>query len=879
MEKNTLRISTRLLAVLLFCLTVPAFATGPLLVCNPGQSFLWPGGGTNIPYNPDQGPLGPLTNAQAIDLIADAFQQWGDIPTATTTYLQGASLPEDVDITNFEPYLFPVAPDGLSAFVFDDTGEIFDLLFGPGSGILGFATPEWVNPTTCAVTEGVMFLNGAAFGDPLEAFDTIVHEQGHYQGLAHTVVNGQIVLGDFSGPTPNDTFPIPPLGNLIETMYPFYFGVAAGSSTPDKDDIAGLSALYPTAGFATTTATITGTIFAPNGTTPLTGVNVIARNVANPFADAVSAISSDYAVDFTPGQPFVGVYTLRGLTPGAQYAVFVDEVLAGGFSTPPLFPLPGPEELYNGAGESNNGGTDNPAVFTAVSAAAGATASGINIKFNAPAPNVPLPIGDDSSLELFLPFTFELCGQRFDSLFVNGNGNVTFGGGDGDFSESIDEHLSGLPRIAGLWDDLNPGAGGTVIFQQTSSTFTVKFTNVPEFPATGANTFLIRLNRLLNLIELDYDGMSALDGLAGVSCGGAASSGFERATDLSIQFLPLDLLFQGASFELFGTGNTLDMANDEVRFLSLARFKDKLENNNSIAQAKHISLPFHTVDLSKFTAIAPEGNDIDYFKLSVKAGDVLAVETVRGEIDTIIGLFDANTGDLLIADDDGGDGLLSRLLLQFNADTNLALAVTTFPDIGFTGAGEGTGRYVLNVSKYKGTVLAAGDDTSTPVNLGFNFPYQGSNWNSVFVNSNGNLTFGAGDADFSESVPEFLAGAPRIAPRWDDLDAGDGVIVATPDGTKSMTFHFVSVPEFFTTSPNYFSVKLDKFGNVDIGYDSASRTDGLAGITQGNGAADPGETNFSLNRIHSANGTKYELFGTDVFLYDLFYMDLKFFKP
>ena len=115
------------------------------------------------------------------------------------------------------------------------------------------------------------------------------------------MVNGQILLGDTSGPTPNDTFPIPPLAGMIETMYPFYFGPLAGTSTPDKDDVASLSALYPAPGFADHHGTRSpARIFAPNGTTPLTGVNVIASNVANPFDDAVSAISSDFAIDYTP---------------------------------------------------------------------------------------------------------------------------------------------------------------------------------------------------------------------------------------------------------------------------------------------------------------------------------------------------------------------------------------------------------------------------------------------------------------------------------------------------------------------------------------------------------------------------------------------------
>jgi hypothetical protein len=856
---RSIRLASVTLALL--ALAAPAFAAGPLAICTTGQPYRWGGGGANIPFNPDLGTLGPLTNAQAVTLVADSFDQWGDIPTAATTYLQGAFLPADVTTANFGPYFSPVAPDGLSAIVFDANGTIFNLLFGPGSGVLGFAGPEWGIPATCTITEGVAFLNGGAFGVPQEAFDVIVHEFGHYQNLAHTVVNGQIFLGDSTGPTPNNTFPIPPLAGTVETMYPFYFGVTSGTSSLHADDVASLSALYPEPSFATTTGSISGYVFAPNGTTPLTGVNVIARNVANPFTDAVSAISSDYTDVFTPGSsPFVGLYTIRGLTPGAQYVVFVDEILAGGFSTPPLPTLPGPEEFYNGANESNDPSTDDPAVSTPVTVAANSTASGVDVIFNTPGEGDPLPVGDDGSVQVFLPFTFEICGLGFESVFVNANGNLTFGAPSSDFSESIAEFLAGPPRIAGAWDDLNPGAAGVVFFETTSNTLTVTWQNVPEFVNTGSNTFSITLKQSADHIDIDYGSLTLSDALAGVSCGGAIASGFETATDLSALTGRTNLHNQPAVFQLFTAASPLDLDDTTLEFTGTTTYDDQWAGpNDSFSHARSISLPFDSKSVNDFTEIEPAGADVDYFRFDATGGQTLIAEILTGQLDTVVGLFDAS-GTLVAFDDDSGPGLLSRLVFGIPADGEYTLAVSTFPDTDFTGDGVGGGRYVLNLFTVVGTPLILGDDATLSVPIGFTFPYQGGSFTSVFVNSNGNLTFGAGSTDLSESVTDLLNGPRRIAAVWDDLNPAAGGLVLVNSSASSFTVTFLGVPEFATTNSNTFSITLTPAGSVTIAYGDVAALDGLAGVSQGGGAANPGETNLSAGSTFPVTGTTYELF-------------------
>lgn len=849
------------LALALAAFSLPAFAGGPLAVCDDGVPYLWPAGGSNIVFNPDQGPLGPLTNAQAVTLVGQAFGVWEAVPSSTVAYSAGAQLPVDVDISNFGPYLNPVAPDGLSAVVFDDTGDIFNLLFGPGSGVLGFAGPEWINTLTCEILEGVSFLNGASFGASTAAFDVSVHEFGHWTNLAHTVVNGQAGFGDNSGPTPFDTFgPFPDFfaNDVVETMYPFYYGPGSNTGTLEADDIAMVSTLYPEASFFASTGSISGTILAPNGTTRLTGVNVIARNVANPFEDAVSAISSDFQVDYSQANPGAGTYAINGLTPGASYAVFVDEILAGGFSTPPLGTLPGPEEFWNGAGESNDGGTDDPSVFTAIAAAAGSTASGTNIIFNAPPPGV-IVLTDDDTEEIFLPFTYTICGQSFDSVFVNSNGSISFGAGSTDFSESAAELLSGPPRIAGLWDDLNPSAGGTISYAASSNRFSVTFDAVPEFPATGANTFTIELKRSANHIDIDWGTLTATDGLAGVSCGGAITSGFEPEIDLSAVAGNINMNNTTAAYEIFQAADN-DLSGDFQRFVNSDKtFTDAFEPNDTLATAAAISLPFDTIPVSRYTTLSPTGGDVDYFSFSADASTTLVAEILTGAPDTIMGLFDSS-GTLVAFDDDGGTGLLSRIVYAVPVSDTYTLAVSSFNDGDFSGDGSSGGRYVLDVFSIDGIILTLGDDTSTEVPLGFVFPFQGGSYTSVFVNSNGNLTFGAGSTDFSESVSDLLNGPPRIAALWDDLSPNNaGLVLFSGDATEA-SVSFIGVPEFISTGSNTFTVTLRPDGSFSVAFDGVTLSDAIVGVTEGGGAADPGGTDLSAAGALSATGTTYQQF-------------------
>lgn len=692
-----------LLVVLLAFASVQA--GGPLVLCAPNQPLIWPAGGASIPFNPDLGGLGSMSNAVAVAQTEAAFALWQAVPTATATYVDAGPLPIDVDITNFGPIFDPTVPSGLNPIVYDQDGSIFDLLFGAGAGVLGFSGPQFILPVSCEIVQAVTFLNGGLIGptlvSPSDFLAVQVHEFGHFSGLDHSVVNGQIVLGDSTGPTPDSsTFPPVPLFHKIETMYPFIF-LDGGQESPDRDDVASLSRLYPAPGYFSSSGTISGRILAPNGETPLSGVNVIARNLADPFDDALSAISGGF------GNP--GEYTLTGLTPSAEYALYIDSIFAGGFSTPPLVPFPGPEEFYNGADESNNfSSVDDPLDFTPLNPLAGVPEDGVDVIFNGPGLGEPLNLGDDGSIEIFLPFDLQLCGSKYSAVFVNANGNLTFGASSPLFLESAVNFLAGPPRIAGVWDDLNPSAAGNVFYDTDRKKYlTVFFQDVPEYPSTGANTFSITLEE--STISIDYESLSVQDGLAGVSCGGALTTGLEIESDLSSigtdekgKAKKIKLDTQATVFENFQSGDN-DLSSLSLEFDADKGFEDKLESGRDPEKAKKIYLPFDSTE--EFTAIDPSGDDVDFFQLEkLDAGTVIEAEVLYGQLDTVMGFFRLEgegknaTLSFLAFDDDGGSGLLSRIVFAVPEDGDYILGISTYPDLAFLGTGGSGGRYVLSVT-------------------------------------------------------------------------------------------------------------------------------------------------------------------------------------
>ena len=154
-------------------------------------------------------------------------------------------------------------------------------------------------------------------------------------------------------------------------------------------------------------------------------------------------------------------------------------------------------------------------------------------------------------------------------------------------------------------------------------------------------------------------------------------------------------------------------------------------------------------------------------------------------------------------------------------------------------------RYEIGAASYDAEAAFGGrqlagldDDDARLIELPFAFPFFGASYHSVYVNSDGNLTFNEPDVSTSaRSLGRVTSGPPRIAPLFRDLDPSRpaaGVHVLVEPGRVVVSW--VSVPEFseFGGAPRQtFQVRLYPDGRIQFAYSGVSSRTAIVGIAPG----------------------------------------------
>ena len=152
-----------------------------------------------------------------------------------------------------------------------------------------------------------------------------------------------------------------------------------------------------------------------------------------------------------------------------------------------------------------------------------------------------LGLGDDASVPQPLAFTFPYFGSNRSNLFIGSNGYLTFDGSSTlahfnngsvtslgtDLSAVLDCFAGGgcFGRIAVLWQNWNPSAGGGVFANSMADRLIVTWNNVPLFGTATFATFQVVLFNT-GVIQMNYQNVTITPGggyLVGISPGSSGS--------------------------------------------------------------------------------------------------------------------------------------------------------------------------------------------------------------------------------------------------------------------------------------------------------------------------------------------------------------------
>ena len=144
---------------------------------------------------------------------------------------------------------------------------------------------------------------------------------------------------------------------------------------------------------------------------------------------------------------------------------------------------------------------------------------------------------------------------------------------------------------------------------------------------------------------------------------------------------------------------------------------------------------------------------------------------------------------------------------------------------------------------------------------GASFPFYGVSYDTIFIGTNGYITFTRGDTTARISPTGFAGTLPRIAPLWADLEvvsAGDiyynrfaGYHLITWSGASERPYGGI----------NTFQVLLYDDGRIAFVYKKAKAQAALAGISPGDSPGEPLAVDLSNPPTEKVFGPMFEVFG------------------
>ena len=545
--------------------------------------------------------------------VHEAFQAWEEVETSSLQIRnpEPRFLDENVDGSNFFEYVGSPRPENL--IILDQDGEISDSIFGEGAGdnVLGFATVRFVDEEALEYSFGYTVIGNSSASNPNDFYRVTLHEVGHLLGLDHTQAGREWFESDDLGDAA-----------LVPVMYPV--GGFFGSNKPLRDDAIWISWLYPEESFAAETGTIQGRVRRRTGA-PVLGANVVAAaverdsegNLTEVRGEQVGVVSDFLVTDD-------GAYQLPGLPPG-NYVVFIEplnpEFTEGSSVGPYDIRFTGfSKDYYNGAGESGTA-EDDPTEKVVVEVAAGEVVSGIDLQTNDEVNRLSL-LEDDGEMIFEFPegFSFPFFGATYTQVVVNSDGNLTFGIGDSQpgVSRSERRFLTGPPRIALFFSDLDPEAGGEVRAEAGAGSLTFIWDDVPEFTLAGTrpgNDFSVTLFSNGDIL-LDYGQVDVIpdpddiQAVVGITPGSSAAA---RSVDFSEEPVAYEFGPSGL-FQVF-SANDFDLSGRQVLFT---------------APGRELLFPFYRGDLNDFSGFAVTNDS--------KTDAVMAVEVFSDQGDPLFPL-------------------------------------------------------------------------------------------------------------------------------------------------------------------------------------------------------------------------------------------------